>query len=89
MTEKVQIPSHVRSMVGADGAVLLDLKAGKYYSLNPVGATIWTKAEEGLTLPEILAHLDEKYPVGVERLQREITTFVEGLTKKGLLHASL
>lgn len=87
MSESVKVPSHVRSMIGADGAVLLDLKAGKYYSLNPVGATIWSKAEEGLSRSEILTHLQATYSVGVDKLQRELDTFVDGLTQKGLLHA--
>jgi hypothetical protein len=45
--ETVTIEPHMRAMIDGDGGVLLDLKAGRYYSLNSVGAKIWTRAEKG------------------------------------------
>lgn len=86
MKETLKINSHVRSMVGDDGAVLLDLKGGKYYSLNIVGATIWNKAQEGYTLAGILEHLKSEFSAPPAQLHEDLTTFVKGLEKKGLVH---
>jgi hypothetical protein len=88
MNRSLQIQSHVRSMIDTDGAVLLDLKRGKYYSLNVVGAQIWTKAQEGRTLPEILNHLQETFDAPIERLQNDLTAFIDGLAEKGLAHVN-
>jgi hypothetical protein len=79
------IQTQVRSMQDQDGAVLLDLKGGKYFSLNGVGADIWTQLEKGLSLPHILDYLDESYQATREQLERDLTAFVEGLAKKGLI----
>lgn len=85
MEGQLTVQSHVRSMIDTDGAVLLDLKAGKYYSLNTVGARIWSDIEKGLSVPEILRHLEETFPGPAERLQTDLTAFVQGLKDKELI----
>lgn len=88
MNGSLQIQAHVRAMIDADGAVLFDLKHGKYYSLNGVGARIWSKAQEGCRPSEILDHLRETFQAPAENLQRDLATFINGLAEKGLLHVS-
>lgn len=85
MARALRIQSHVRSMLDPDGGVLLDLNAGKYYSLNVVGTQIWRKLEEKASPPEILAHLEQVFPVPRERLEADFEGFIQGLAKKGLL----
>ncbi len=85
MAKLFEIEPHVRSMIDEDGAVLLDLRAGKYYSLNGVAAQIWIKAEEGLAEVEILEHLSEVFQVESETLRRDLQGFVAGLARKGLI----
>jgi hypothetical protein len=82
----LRIASHVRSMADETGAVLLDLKAGVYYSLNGTAARIWDKVEEGLTLPEIREHLLTCHPAAAVQIDRDLETFVGTLQRKGLLH---
>ncbi|HVG08068.1 MAG TPA: PqqD family protein [Thermoanaerobaculia bacterium] len=83
--ESIGIEPHVRSMIDGDGAVLLDLKAGRYYSLNGVAAGIWSRVEKGLTLPQILDELRQTYQVPAERLQADLAAFVRAMEEKGLL----
>lgn len=85
MQERLAIRPHIRSMIDTDGAVLLDLKAGKYYSLNSLGTRIWSKLEEGCSVPEILEHLDESFSTPSERLRTDLTAFVQGLKDKELV----
>jgi coenzyme PQQ synthesis protein D (PqqD) len=87
MDEPVRIEPHVRSLMDGDGAVLLDLKAGRYYSLNGVGARIWSKAEKGMTLSQILDDLQKTYQIPVEKLAADLTAFVSAMEEKGLLRA--
>jgi hypothetical protein len=88
MENPVRIEPHVRSMIEGDGAVLLDLKAGRYYSLNGVAAKIWSRVEKGMTLPQILADLQQIYQVPAEKLTSDLTAFVRTMEEKGLLRAS-
>ena len=87
MDEPVRIEPHVRSLMDGDGAVLLDLKAGRYYSLNGIGARIWSKAEKGMTLSQILDDLQQTYQIPVEKLAADLTAFVSAMQAKGLLRA--
>jgi hypothetical protein len=87
MNGSVRIEPHVRSMIDGDGAVLLDLKAGRYYSLNGVGARIWSRAEKGMTLAQILEDLQQAYQVPSEKLAADLTAFVRAMEEKGLLRA--
>ena len=87
MENPLRIEPHVRSMVDGDGAVLLDLKAGRYYSLNGVAARIWSRVEKGMTLSQIVADLQQTYQVPTEKLVLDLTTFVRTMEEKGLLHA--
>jgi len=87
MSRPVRIEPHVRSMIDGDGAVLLDLKAGRYYSLNGVGAKIWTRAEKGMTPSEILADLQQTYRIPQEQLAVDLAAFVVAMEERGLLRA--
>jgi hypothetical protein len=85
--EKLTLEPHVRSMIDGDGAVLLDLKAGRYYSLNGVGAKIWSRAEKGMTLSQIVADLQATYQVPADKLAADLAAFVRNMEEKGLLRA--
>ena len=57
--------------------VLLGLKTGQYYGLNKVGARIWTLTDQGLSIPEIMSALRERYAVSEERLAVDVVAFLE------------
>jgi hypothetical protein len=83
----LEVQPHVRVMTDPSGAVLLDLKAGRYYSLNGIGGRIWSKAEQGLTLAEILKDLQTAYQVPLKKLEQDVTAFIRGMEEKGLIRA--
>lgn len=84
----LEVQPHVRSMLDPKGAVLLDLKGGRYFSLNSLGARIWSKAEEGATLGEILEHLQQLHQkVPPEKLQQDAIDFLRSMSQKGLIRA--
>ena len=85
MKKIFRMEPHVRSMIDEDGAILLDLKAGKYYSLNSVAAALWTRAEQDMDEEQILDELETLYRVGPEQLEADIRELVIGLEKKGLV----
>ena len=88
MARLFEVDSHVRSMIDEDGAVLLDLRAGKYYSLNGVAANVWTRAEKGLDKNVILEQLATLYGVSEDQIQTDVDELVSGLEKKGLVHVA-
>ena len=86
MTTQLKIDPTVRATPGdEDGSVLINLKTGKVFSLNGLGAKIWAKLEEGLTFEAVLDSLLREYDVPRQRLLSDLETFVGQLEKKELV----
>jgi hypothetical protein len=81
----IQIRDHVRSVIDPDGAVLLDLRAGKYYSLNGVAAEIWVALEAGHTAPEIEARITERFSMPADAVSRDVAGFIRQLESSRLV----
>ncbi len=51
------IPPRIRSIVGRDGAVILDTEHNFMFSLNVTGSKIWEKFQAGLPFDQIAEDL--------------------------------
>ena len=78
---------HVRSMNDPDGAVLLDIRHGKYFSINAVGAEIWRQIETDAdqSRDSIVSALGSKFSVPAERLERDVDSFLAMLESRDLI----
>jgi hypothetical protein len=65
--------------------VLLDVKRGRYYGLDPVAGRIWELLGEALTLEAIVDRLEEEYAAPRERLEADARAFVEVLRARKLI----
>ena len=83
--QAVTISASVTAVLNDEGSVLLDLQAGRYYSLNPVGACIWQCPREGLRQPEIERNLEQKYQVEPARARADVSRFIATLVDRGLV----
>lgn len=68
-----------------DGAVLLNMETGYYYSLDVVGRDIWRLLEEGGSAEAVGAALTERYDVDATRATRTASEFLEKLAEEGLV----
>jgi hypothetical protein len=82
---RFEIAGHVRSAGGLEGAVLLDLRSGKYIALNPVAGRIWEGIERGETRAAILSGLEAEIEAPPGRLRQDVDAFVGQLLAKGLI----
>jgi hypothetical protein len=88
MTAQFVIHPEVRTTPGdEDGSVLINLENGMVFSLNGVGAKIWTKLEEGLAFEALLDSLAQDYTVPNQQLRSDLETFMRELEKKGLVES--
>lgn len=85
--QRIHVHPHVRSVLDPDGAVLLDLRQGRYYSLNGVGAEIWSQIESGRTVPEIESHLVDALGAPADAVGADVAAFVNDLVTKKLVDA--
>lgn len=86
MTTQLKIHPNVRGTPGDDdGSVLINLKTGKVFSLNGLGAKVWARLEEGFTFEAVLDSLMLEYDLPRQRLLSDLETFVGELEKKELV----
>ncbi len=78
----------VRSTYSEDGAVLLDIRKGLCYSLNPVAARVWSTVEaspSGVDLRGLVDVMETHYTISREQLERDIDECLTKLKNMGLV----
>jgi len=69
----------------AEEAVILDLKAGVYYSLNDVGARIWYLIQEPKSVSDIRNTILQEFDVEPERCEQDLLRLLQDLAGKELI----
>jgi len=88
MAESFHIALNIRSMLNADGGVLLNINTGRCYSLNAFGARIWTLISSGYTRGKLLEELKAQCSISPDQLEQDVDKFVTGLESAGMLIAN-
>jgi hypothetical protein len=86
MSAQFSIHPEVRTTPGdEDGSVLINLQSGKVFSLNGVGAKVWTMLEEGTSFDGVLDALSREYSVPKAEVRNDLDDFIKDLAQKNLL----
>jgi len=85
LDDRVEIPPQVMSRTVADEVVVLDLAAGTYFGLDPVGARIWQLMAEGQTLRDISEQMLAEYEVARDELERDVLRLAAELHDQQLI----
>ncbi len=72
----------------AGETLILDLRSGRYFSLNPVGAAIWERLDGVRSLAEILADVLSGYIVDESKARSDLLALVERLRAESLIEAT-
>lgn len=67
------------------GGILLDVRQGRMYCLNPLGSTIVELLERGLDETTIAAQISNTYAVPIATVHSDICSFIDDLKKHQLL----
>jgi hypothetical protein len=84
------ISPDVRFLIsGKDGGVLLNIKEGKCFSINRVGAEIWKAVQNNsahaINKDGIVSSLVNIYAISPELIQKDVSKFLEQLKSNGFL----
>jgi AraC-like DNA-binding protein len=82
----------VRSSYSRDGAVLLDLRHGHYYTLNAFAARVWATIEtspSGIDAEDIVDVLETHFEVSREALMEDALRCLEDLQRAGLVREGI
>ena len=69
----------------AGEVIIFNPKSGEYYSLDTVGAKIWALVEKPISVSDICATIYKEYDVQLEKCNRDVHDFIEGLKAAGLV----
>lgn len=77
-----------RNQVSSDNAdekVILLLDSGMYYSLDPVGASIWSLIQEPRPLSDLRDALLQRYEVSREECEQALQSFLHEMSAEKLI----
>jgi hypothetical protein len=60
-------------------ALLLDVRTGDYFSLDPLATEIWRRRNEGEPLDQISSTIAARYSVAEARVRRDVDELVSDL----------
>jgi hypothetical protein len=79
------VKSDLRSLVTADGAMILDIAADKLTTLNSTGGYVWEGLRAGKTVEQIVATLARETDQDPAMVANDVQGFVEQLEEKHLV----
>ncbi len=81
---RINSPSVVQDTIDGE-VVIVNLKSGSYYSLDGVGADIWSFLEQGNTVDQIVERMARKYDGSRSDIQKGVNTLVTELQGEELV----
>jgi Coenzyme PQQ synthesis protein D (PqqD) len=88
LDSRVRINEEVLFQEVQGEAVLLNLKSGVYFGLDPVGMRIWQLFAEHKLLADVEQVIVAEYDVTEERCSADLLMLVEDLERQGLVSVS-
>ena len=68
-----------------DEAVILSIKKGVYYSLNPCGNRIWSLIQKPVKVRKVRDILLEEFDIDTETCEKDLLSLLSGMEKEGLV----
>lgn len=83
-----RVPEHVRKAQSQDGAIVLDVRHGRMFTLNLVGSKILELLGRQYTTAQIAQELTREFGIGADVANRDVEEFLGTLEKHRLLDAN-
>lgn len=78
-------PDTIRRVANADGGVVLDLRRGTMFRVNPVGAKVLDLLELGDSATQIAEKLSAEFNVALNDVHADVQEFIESLKTRGVV----
>ena len=78
-------PDSIRRVADADGGVVLDLRRGAMFRVNPLGARVLDLLDEGNSPKQIADKLSAEFAVALNDVQTDVEEFIESLKNLGVV----
>ena len=84
----ITTPTHLRSIVDHDGAVILDVPRNSMTTLNSTGAYVWERLQRGLQVDAMARELAHDMGAEESVVARDVEEFMEQLKTRHLISFS-
>jgi hypothetical protein len=78
-------PESIRRVANADGGVVLDLRRGAMFRVNPAGARVLDLLDEGDSATQIADKLSAEFNVALHEVLADVEEFIESLKLRGVV----
>ena len=68
-----------------DGIAILDLRSNTYFSLDPVGASIWDRMAAPVSLDDLAAGIAAEYEIALQECRPDIADLLDDMLTHGLI----
>jgi len=80
-------PEQLSSRLGAE-TVILNMRSGVYYGLNPVGARVWELAQNGSSIAGIRQRVLSEFDVVEQVAEQDLSELLAEMHSEGLIQIS-
>jgi hypothetical protein len=80
-----KVSDTVRSTHSQDGAVVLDIRRGEMFNLNPVGSRILELLKSGSTEADVIDEISRQFSTDRGVVERDVQEFVASLQEHRLI----
>lgn len=84
-SSKATVPAHVVFRAFAQETVLLNIRTGQYYGVDPIGGRFLEAIQAGPDFAAAAEKLAGEFGQPPDRIQTDLTTFVDALAQRGLI----
>ena len=81
----IQLPEYIRKTNSQDGAIVLDLRHGRMFTLNLVGSKIFTLLDRQLNTAQIAGELSRQFGIDLDVATHDVREFLDALEKHRLI----
>jgi hypothetical protein len=78
-------PDDIRRVANADGGVVMDLRRGTMFRVNPLGAKVLDLLDLGNSTTEIAEKLSAEFNVPLNEVHADVKEFIKSLKTHGVL----
>jgi hypothetical protein len=87
-TAQLELKKGISVAVHDDGLVALDPRSGVVFSANRIGALIWTRLEQRISLQVIASEISRAYRIDRAIALKDLCRFLADLHRRGLLRTA-
>lgn len=85
LLDRLTMPSHVACKKAQDDLIVLNLKDGTYYRLNPTAADLWERLRVSGDLEAAIEAMASEYDTPREALEQDLRAMVAEWRQEGLV----